>query len=214
MSLKMSYFFDPDVIEIGCDEVGAGCLAGDVCAGAVIWDQEINTGLVKEIKDSKLLSKNKREVLSDYIKDNAIDYAIGIATVPTIDTINILNARISAIHAALDEVLQHQYIEFDHILVDGNMFNNFKDIPHTCVIKGDNKYVSIAAASILAKVYRDEYMNELAKKSITDYGWEKNKGYGTKQHISAIEKFGITGHHRKSFEPIKSMVYDLYTNNF
>lgn len=206
MSLQMSYFFDPDIIEIGCDEVGAGCLAGDVCAGAVIWDPEINAGLVKEIKDSKLLTSNKREILSDYIKDNAIDYAIGIATVPTIDTINILNARFFAIHAALDEILQHQYIEFDHILVDGNMFNNYKDIPHTCITKGDNKYVSIAAASILAKVYRDEYMNDLNKSSIVDYGWEKNKGYGTKQHISAIEKFGITEHHRKSFEPIKSMI--------
>lgn len=201
MVLKLSLFCDPDVIEVGCDEVGAGCLAGMVCAGAVVWDPTIDSGLVEQIKDSKVLSASKRGILNEYIKENAIDYAIGIATVETIDSFNIKNARFLAMHLALDEIKK---TNFNHILVDGNMFHTYQNIPHTCLIGGDNSYVSIAAASIIAKVYRDDYMSDLAK-SYPVYDWQNNKGYGTKKHIDAIKQFGITEHHRKTFEPVKSI---------
>lgn len=173
------------------DEVGRGSLAGPVVAAAVIWKPGPCDDM---INDSKKLSKRQRVELAEYIKDNAIDYAVSFVDNTEIDRINILNATMKAMHQCLDEL----NVDFDKIMVDGNYFRNYKDKPHTTVVKGDGKYVSIAAASILAKVTRDAYMIEM-EKEYPGYGWDDNMGYGSASHILAIKEKGITPLHRVSF---------------
>jgi ribonuclease HII len=184
-------FFDETKIEAGCDEAGRGPLAGPVFAAAVIWPQHLKNEL---IRDSKLLSEKKRLLLRDFIIKNAVSFSIALVDNVEIENINILNASIKAMHLALDG-LDH---DFDSILVDGNRFKQYKSINHRTIIKGDNKFTSIAAASILAKTFRDEYMTELDEQ-YPQYGWKNNKGYATRFHIEAIRKSGITGYHRKTF---------------
>lgn len=184
-------FYDKARIEAGCDEAGRGPLAGPVFAAAVIWPKNISHEL---LKDSKLLNENKRLLLKKFIEENAVSYAISMVDNVEIDQINILNASIKAMHLALQGLVQ----QFDLILVDGNRFKQFETIQYQTIVKGDNKYMSIAAASILAKTYRDEYMGKLDE-LFPQYGWKKNKAYPTKYHIEAIREFGITEYHRKTF---------------
>lgn len=183
--------FREDCIEAGCDEAGRGCLAGPVFAAAVILPHDFEC---EELNDSKKISEKLRYQLRKAIEENATAYAIGIVYQQDIDKINILNASIAAMHKALDGLS----VAPQHIIVDGNRFKPYKDIPFRTIVKGDGKYMSIAAASILAKTYRDDYMNNLAKQ-FPAYGWDKNKGYPTKTHRRAIMECGITEHHRKSF---------------
>jgi ribonuclease HII len=183
--------FKEGVTEVGCDEAGRGCMAGPVVAAAVILDPE---NPVEGLNDSKQLSPRKRESLAVEIKQKAKAYHISFINPDVIDEINILNAAIKAMHEALNNI----EIPFEHILVDGNRFHSYKDKPHTCIVKGDGKFQCIAAASILAKTARDEFMSELHN-GFPEYGWDKNKGYATKKHIDAMVQYGTTPHHRKSF---------------
>ncbi len=183
-------------IEAGCDEVGRGCLCGPVVAAAVIIDKKFNHNL---INDSKQLNFKTRIELDSYIKENVLDFAIAELSPEFIDQHNILNASIHAMHNALDQLK----LKPELILVDGNKFHPYNYIPHQCIIKGDTKFLSIAAASILAKNYRDQLMIELHEE-FPEYGWNKNMGYATKTHREALKKFGPTKYHRKSFR----LVYD------
>ena len=178
-------------IEAGCDEVGRGCLCGPVVAAAVVLDDNFEQNLVN---DSKKLNLKTRLELNDYIKNNVKDYAIAELSPEFIDQHNILNASIHAMHNALDKL----NIRPELILVDGNKFHPYNYIPHQCIIKGDSKILSIAAASILAKNYRDQLMIRLHEE-FPEYGWNKNMGYATKVHIEALKKFGPTKYHRQSF---------------
>ena len=178
-------------IEAGCDEVGRGCLCGPVVAATVILDDNFEQNLVN---DSKKLNFKTRLELDDYIKNNVKDYAIAELSPAFIDQHNILNASIHAMHNALDKLT----IRPELILVDGNKFHPYNFIPHQCIIKGDSKILSIAAASILAKNYRDQLMIRLHEE-FPEYGWNKNMGYATKVHIEALKKFGPTKYHRQSF---------------
>lgn len=178
-------------IEAGCDEVGRGCLCGPVVAAAVVLDDNFEQNLVN---DSKKLNFKTRLELDDYIKNNVKDYAIAELSPAFIDQHNILNASIHAMHNALDKLT----IRPELILVDGNKFHPYNYIPHQCIIKGDSKVLSIAAASILAKNYRDQLMIRLHEE-FPEYGWNKNMGYATKVHIEALKKFGPTKYHRQSF---------------
>ena len=178
-------------VEAGCDEVGRGCLCGPVVAAAVILDDKFEQNLVN---DSKKLNFKTRLELDDYIKNNVKDYAIAELSPEFIDQHNILNASIHAMHNALDKLT----IRPELILVDGNKFHPYNYIPHQCIIKGDSKILSIAAASILAKNYRDQLMIRLHEE-FPEYGWNKNMGYATKVHIEALKKFGPTKYHRQSF---------------
>ena len=178
-------------IEAGCDEVGRGCLCGPVVAAAVILDENFEQNL---INDSKKLSFKTRMDLDSYIKDNVKNFAIAELPPSFIDEHNILNASIHAMHNALDKLT----IRPEFILVDGNKFHPYNFIPHQCVIKGDSKFLSIAAASILAKNYRDKLMIELHEEH-PEYGWNTNFGYATKKHQEALIKHGITKYHRQSF---------------
>lgn len=178
-------------VEAGCDEVGRGCLCGPVVAAAVILDDNFEQNLVN---DSKKLNFKTRLELNDYIKNNVKDYAIAELSPAFIDQHNILNASIHAMHNALDKLT----IRPELILVDGNKFHPYNYIPHQCIIKGDSKVLSIAAASILAKNYRDQLMIRLHEE-FPEYGWNKNMGYATKVHIEALKKFGPTKYHRQSF---------------
>ena len=178
-------------IEAGCDEVGRGCLCGPVVAAAVVLDDNFEQNLVN---DSKKLNLKTRLELNDYIKNNVKDYAIAELSPEFIDQHNILNASIHAMHNALDKLT----IRPELILVDGNKFHPYNFIPHQCIIKGDSKVLSIAAASILAKNYRDQLMIRLHEE-FPEYGWNKNMGYATKVHIEALKKFGPTKYHRQSF---------------
>ena len=178
-------------VEAGCDEVGRGCLCGPVVAAAVVLDDNFEQNLVN---DSKKLNFNTRLELDDYIKNNVKDYAIAELSPEFIDQHNILNASIHAMHNALDKLT----IRPELILVDGNKFHPYNFIPHQCIIKGDSKVLSIAAASILAKNYRDQLMIQLHEE-FPEYGWNKNMGYATKVHIEALKKFGPTKYHRQSF---------------
>ena len=193
---------------IGIDEAGRGCLCGVVCAAAVIWDPQFEPSnseeekLLQLIKDSKKLSVKQRDKLEIFIKKNAKEYAIGTIDNHEIDNINILQATFKAMHKALDNVST----KYDKIYVDGNRFkpylnNDGEFVSHTCVVDGDNKLLQIAAASILAKTHRDKIMVDLhnSDERLQVYGWNKNKGYGTKQHMDAIKKYGITDYHRKTF---------------
>jgi ribonuclease HII len=178
-------------IEAGCDEVGRGCLCGPVVAAAVILDENFEQNL---INDSKKLSFKTRMDLDSYIKDNVKSFAIAELPPSFIDQHNILNASIHAMHHALDKLT----IRPEFILVDGNKFHPYNFIPHQCIIKGDSKFLSIAAASILAKNYRDKLMIELHEEH-PEYGWNTNFGYATKKHQEALIKHGITKYHRQSF---------------
>ena len=178
-------------IEAGCDEVGRGCLCGPVVAASVVLDRNFNQNLVN---DSKKLTFKTRMYLDSYIKDNVVDYSIAEVSPEFIDEHNILNASIHAMHLSLDQLK----IIPEFILVDGNKFHPYNFIPHQCIIKGDSKILSIACASILAKNYRDQLMMNLHEE-FPEYGWNKNMGYATKVHREALNKFGPTIHHRRSF---------------
>lgn len=183
--------FSGNKIEAGCDEVGRGCLAGPVVAAAVILPLDYTHNL---LTDSKLLSKKKRELIRKDLLNDKIEYAIAEISNEQVDKINVLQASLVGMHLALDQLRQ----QVELILVDGNKFIPYRDIPYHCIIKGDGKYLSIAAASILAKTYRDDLMEKLSA-THPEYGWERNAGYPTKEHRSAIEKYGITPYHRKTF---------------
>jgi ribonuclease HII len=187
--LKNNYYIGK--IEAGCDEAGRGCLAGSVYAAAVILPDDYQNDL---LNDSKQLTEKRRYQLREIIEHDAIAWAVGIVTPEEIDKINILNASILAMHRALDQLK----VRPEAIIVDGNRFKPYNNIPHTTIVKGDGKYLSIAAASILAKTYRDDYMNRLAEE-YPQYDWFSNKGYPTKKHRDAIRQYGITPYHRKSY---------------
>lgn len=189
-------YFNKTLIEAGCDEAGRGCLSGPVFAAAVILPKNFRNKL---LNDSKKLSEKIRYELRPIIEKEAIAFAVAQVSAPEIDKINILNASFLAMHRAIDRLNAIP----QSLLIDGNRFNKYKDIPHRCVIEGDGKYLSIAAASVLAKTYRDDYMYKLHEK-FPNYGWKMNKGYGTKAHRAAIQKFGPTGHHRMSFTLLAS----------
>lgn len=184
-------YLEVNRIEAGCDEAGRGCLAGSVFAAAVILPPDFKND---DLNDSKQLSEKKRYALRPVIEKEAIAWAVGIVTPEEIDKINILKASFLAMHRAIDQL----QVRPEHLLIDGNRFTPYPDIKHTTVVKGDGKYLSIAAASILAKTYRDDYMDELAKE-YPDYHWTENKGYPTKAHREAIRTIGITPYHRKTF---------------
>lgn len=179
------------LIEAGCDEAGRGCLAGSVYAAAVILPEGYQNEL---LNDSKQLTAAKRRKLREQIEHDALAWAVGVVTAAEIDEINILNASILAMHRALDRLK----LRPEYVIVDGNRFKLYKDVPHTTIVKGDGKYLSIAAASILAKTYRDDYMERLHEQ-YPHYGWDRNAGYPTKAHRDGIRLHGITPEHRKSF---------------
>lgn len=179
------------LVEAGCDEAGRGCLAGSVFAAAVILPPDYENEL---LNDSKKLTDRKRKQLREIIEHDAVDWAVGIVEPGEIDEINILNASILAMHRALDQLK----VRPEAVIVDGNRFKPYRDLPYTTIVKGDGKYLSIAAASILAKTYRDDYMDRLAE-DYPQYDWKNNKGYPTKKHRQAIRECGITPFHRRSF---------------
>lgn len=184
-------YFNAREIEAGCDEAGRGCLAGPVFAAAVILPKDFTHPL---LNDSKLMSEKNRDMLQPIIEAEAIAWAVGTVGPVEIDEINILNASFLAMHRAIDQLTTKP----TSLLIDGNRFNKYPDIPHHCVVKGDSKYLSIAAASVLAKTYRDRYMKKAAEEN-PGYDWHTNKGYPTKAHRRAIAALGATPHHRKSF---------------
>ena len=194
MSLENHYY--EGKIEAGCDEAGRGCLAGSVYAAAVILPDGYDN---PSLNDSKRLSAAKRMRLRDEIVRDAVAWAIGVVTPEEIDHINILRASILAMHRALDQL----QVRPEAIIVDGNRFLPYRDLPYITIVKGDGKYQAIAAASILAKTYRDEYMERLAQE-FPQYGWQSNKGYPTPQHREAIRQYGVTPYHRKSFDLLGS----------
>lgn len=184
-------FLNEGIIEAGCDEAGRGCLCGPVSCAAVILPPDFDC---PELNDSKQLSEKKRAQLRPIIEEKALAWAVVMVEAEEIDRINILQASITGMHRALDALS----IRPEHILVDGNKFRKYNDIPHTTVVKGDATYMSIAAASILAKTHRDELMERLAEE-YPDYGWAVNKGYPTKAHRAAIATHGVTPYHRLTF---------------
>jgi ribonuclease HII len=188
--MLLNHFYEGK-IEAGCDEAGRGCLAGSVYAAAVILPDNYQNEL---LNDSKQLTEKRRYQLREIIERDAVAWAVGIVTPEEIDKINILNASILAMHRALDQLK----VRPEAVIVDGNRFKKYRDLPHTTIVKGDGKYLSIAAASILAKTYRDDYMNRLAEE-YPQYDWLSNKGYPTKKHREAIRQCGITPYHRKSY---------------
>ena len=180
------------VVEAGCDEAGRGCLAGPVFAAAVILPENFNSEL---LNDSKKLTEKQRYELRPIIEEAAIAWAVGFYDHLEIDKVNILNASIFSMHRALDQLS----VRPEHIIVDGNRFKPYQNIPYTTVVKGDGKYLSIAAASVLAKTYRDDFMLALHEE-YPEYGWNQNKGYPTAFHRKALSEFGVTPYHRKSFK--------------
>ncbi len=184
-------YLHPDIIEAGCDEAGRGCLAGSVYAAAVVLPSDFRNEL---LNDSKQLTERQRYALREVIEREALAWAVGVVTPEEIDRINILKASFLAMHRAIDQLA----VRPQHLLIDGNRFTPFPDIPHTTIVKGDGKYLSIAAASILAKTYRDDYMNRLAEE-YPQYDWRNNKGYPTRKHRAAIAEYGPTPYHRKTF---------------
>ena len=189
--LKAFYKYD---LEAGTDEAGRGCLAGPVTAAAVILPKDFSNDT---LNDSKVLSSTKRDLLRPIIEISATSFGIAQIFPDEIDKINILNASFLAMHKALDQLNTNP----EFIIVDGNRFNPYQNIPHACIVKGDGKYLSIAAASILAKTYRDAYMEKIHLE-FPMYNWIKNKGYPTKEHREAIRKYGITKYHRKTFRQL------------
>lgn len=179
------------VVEAGCDEAGRGCLAGAVYAAAVILPPDFKD---ERLNDSKQLTEKQRYALREVIERETVAWAIGIVSPEEIDQINILNASFLAMHRAVDQLK----VRPEHLLIDGNRFNPYPDVPHTTIVKGDGKYLPIAAASILAKTYRDDYMNQLDTE-YPAYDWKHNKGYPTRKHREAIAREGTTPYHRMSF---------------
>lgn len=184
-------YYEQGRVEAGCDEAGRGCLAGSVYAAAVILPPDYHN---ERLNDSKKLTARQRYALRQDIERDAVAWAVGVVTPQEIDQINILNASILAMHRALDQL----QVRPEAIIVDGNRFKPYRDLPHTTIVKGDGKYMSIAAASILAKTYRDDYMDGLAVE-YPQYDWQGNKGYPTKKHREAIREYGTTPYHRMSF---------------
>ena len=195
MSLRLNFFGS---LEAGVDEAGRGSLAGPVTAAAVILPKNFNSVI---LNDSKKISKLKRNLLRKIIEKEAIAFSVINVESKIIDKINILNATMKAMHLAI----RNLKVKPKHLLIDGNFFYDFKNIPHKCIVKGDSKYQNIAAASILAKTYRDDYMLNLNKINC-NYEWDKNKGYGTEKHREAIKKYGTTKFHRKSFQLLKKQL--------
>ncbi len=187
-------YFNENYIEAGLDEAGRGCLAGPVVAAAVILPKNYENEL---LNDSKKLSKKEREILKIQIEKDALAFAIGIASNVEIDEINILNASFLAMHRAVEAILKT--INPEHLLIDGNRFTPYPQIPHTCIIKGDGKYMTIAAASILAKTFRDDLMSQLSR-DFPVYKWEQNAGYPTSFHRKVILEHGFTEYHRMTFK--------------
>lgn len=184
-------YLHENLIEAGCDEAGRGCLAGAVYAAVVILPKDFHN---EQLNDSKQLTGRQRYALREVIEREAVAWAVGVVSPQEIDEINILNASILAMHRAVDQL----QVRPQHLLVDGNRFKPYRDVPHTTVVKGDGKYLSIAAASILAKTYRDDYMEHLHGE-FPQYGWDRNKGYPTRQHREAIARYGSTPYHRLTF---------------
>ena len=184
-------YYKEGVVEAGCDEAGRGCLAGSVYAAAVILPPDYHND---KLNDSKQLTASQRYALREEIEHDAIAWALGIVTAQEIDEMNILRASITAMHRAIDALK----VRPQHLIIDGNRFYKYQDLPHTTVVKGDGKYLSIAAASILAKTYRDDYMKELHNE-YPFYGWNHNAGYPTKEHRQGIETHGTTPYHRMTF---------------
>lgn len=186
-----SHYYNDYALEAGCDEAGRGCLAGSVFAAAVIFPADYHNA---DLNDSKQLSARRRYALREVIERDATAWAVGIVTPEEIDHINILNASILAMHRALDKLA----VRPQAVIVDGNRFKPYGTLPYTTIVKGDGKYLSIAAASILAKTFRDDYMDELDQK-YPQYDWKSNKGYPTRKHREAISRYGTTPYHRMSF---------------
>ena len=184
-------YYNETLIEAGCDEAGRGCLAGSVYAAAVILPKDYHNEL---LNDSKQLTAKKRYLLREQIERDAIAWAVGIVTPKEIDEMNILRASITAMHRAVDQLK----VRPEALIIDGNRFYKYQDLPHTSIVKGDGKYLAIAAASILAKTYRDDYMAELHKE-FPHYGWDRNAGYPTKEHREGIRQYGTTPYHRMTF---------------
>lgn len=184
-------YLHKDCIEAGCDEAGRGCLAGSVYAAAVVLPPDFRH---EQLNDSKQLTERQRYALREVIEREALAWAVGVVTPEEIDRMNILKASFLAMHRAIDQLT----VCPQHLLIDGNRFTPYPGLPHTTVVKGDGKYLSIAAASILAKTYRDEYMNRLAEE-YPHYDWRSNKGYPTRKHRAAIAEYGPTPYHRKTF---------------
>ncbi len=185
-----SHYFD-GLVEAGCDEAGRGCLAGSVYAAAVILPPDYTND---DLNDSKKLTEKQRYKLREIVERDALAWAVGVVTPEEIDKINILNASILAMHRALDALK----LRPEAVIVDGNRFKPYRNLPYSTIVKGDGKYLAIAAASILAKTYRDDYMNSLAEE-YPQYDWRSNKGYPTKKHREAIHQYGITPYHRRSY---------------
>ncbi|HEY2720775.1 MAG TPA: ribonuclease HII [Chitinophagaceae bacterium] len=193
--------FQKELTEAGCDEAGRGCLAGPVFAAAVILPPKFYHPL---LNDSKQVAEKDRYKLRKVIEKKAVAFAVGVVDNNEIDLINILNASFKAMHLALEQLEQEPQL----LLIDGNRFNAYRNIRHECIIQGDEKFSAIAAASILAKTYRDDYMKELHSE-FSYYGWYNNKGYGTREHCKAIEEFGLCKYHRRTFD-IKSAQLELF----
>lgn len=189
-------YYEQGRVEAGCDEAGRGCLAGSVYAAAVILPPDYHN---ERLNDSKKLTARQRYALRQDIERDAVAWAVGVVTPQDIDQINILNASILAMHRALDQL----QVRPEAIIVDGNRFKPYRDLPHTTIVKGDGKYLSIAAASILAKTYRDDEMVRLAQE-YPDYDWQHNMGYPTRKHREAIRQHGITPYHRRTFNLLGS----------
>lgn len=189
-------YYEQGRVEAGCDEAGRGCLAGSVYAAAVILPPDYQN---ERLNDSKKLTARQRYALRQDIERDAVAWAVGVVTPQEIDQINILNASIQAMHRALDQL----QVRPEAIIVDGNRFKPYRDLPHTTIVKGDGKYLSIAAASILAKTYRDDEMVRLAQE-YPDYDWQHNMGYPTRKHREAIRQHGITPYHRRTFNLLGS----------
>ena len=187
--LRNNYY--EGMVEAGCDEAGRGCLAGSVYAAAVILPPDYHNEL---LNDSKQLTEKRRYALREAIQRDAVAWAVGVVTPEEIDNINILNASILAMHRALDQLA----VRPEAVIVDGNRFKPYGNVPFSTIVKGDGKYLSIAAASILAKTYRDDYMGKLDEE-YPQYDWKSNKGYPTKKHRDSIRKFGTTPYHRRTF---------------
>lgn len=194
--------YQQELIEAGCDEAGRGCLVGPVFAAAVILPKNFTCDI---LNDSKQVSIKQRNYLREKIEQEAISWAVASVDNEEIDRINILNASYLAMHKAINELnIRPQYL-----VIDGNRFKPFQDVPHACIVKGDGKFLNIAAASILAKTYRDDYMEKLSLE-YPDYAWDKNKGYATAKHRTATLKFGFTPHHRRTFRVIDPQL-DLFS---
>lgn len=189
--MTLEPYYKENVIEVGCDEAGRGCLAGSVFAAAVILPPTFNNDL---LNDSKQLSDKQRYLLRPIIEQEALAWAVGVVTAAEIDEINILNASYLAMHRAIDQLS----VRPEHLIIDGNRFKKYQNVPHTTIVKGDGKYLSIAAASVLAKTYRDDYMLQLHDE-FPVYDWKSNKGYPTKKHREAIRLYGICPYHRISY---------------